>query len=284
MDIKRFRVRPGQKVDLHRYDPAEKGGVDGKRQAQDRLARALGRLVSLQEKLYAADQWALLIILQGMDTSGKDGVIKHVMSGLNPLGTQVYSFKRPSHEELEHDFLWRISKALPERGRIGIFNRSHYEEVLVVRVHPEILTSQRLPQPVVSRRIWSQRYEDIRAFESHLARSGTRILKFFLHVSKEEQTRRLRERLDVPAKNWKFQIGDLEERKLWDAYMRAYEQALSNTSTKEAPWFIVPADLKWMTRLVVAEVIVEALENLHLSFPKPSKEHLEELEQARRQL
>jgi PPK2 family polyphosphate:nucleotide phosphotransferase len=284
MDIKRFRVRQGQKVDLHRYDPADRGGVEGKRQAQDRLDRLLGRLVALQEKLYAADRWALLIILQGMDASGKDGVIKHVMSGLNPLGTQVYSFKRPSDEELDHDFLWRISKALPERGRIGIFNRSHYEEMLVVRVHPEILGSQRLPESLVSRRIWAERYEDIRAFETHLARSGTRVLKFFLHLSKEEQARRLRERLDQPAKNWKFQIGDLEERKLWDSYMRAYEQALSNTSTKDAPWFIVPADQKWITRLVVAEVIVEALEGLHLSFPKPSKEHLDDLEQARRQL
>jgi PPK2 family polyphosphate:nucleotide phosphotransferase len=284
MDIKRFRVRPGQKVDLHRHDPADTGGVDGKRQAQEGLERLLGRLVPLQEKLYAANEWALLVILQGMDTSGKDGVIKHVMSGLNPLGTQVYSFRRPSEEDLEHDFLWRISKALPERGRIGIFNRSHYEEVLVVRVHPQILESQRLPQSLISRRIWSERYEDIRAFEQHLARSGTRILKFFLHISKDEQARRLRERLDEPAKNWKFQIGDLEERKLWDSYLRAYEQALSNTSTKDAPWFIVPADHKWVTRLVVAEAIVEALESLHLSFPKPSKEHLDELEQARRQL
>jgi PPK2 family polyphosphate:nucleotide phosphotransferase len=284
MDLKRFRVRHGQKVDLNSYDPADRDGLAGKRQAQEKLDRLLARLVALQEKLYAADRWALLIILQGMDASGKDGVIKHVMSGLNPLGTQVYSFKRPSDEELDHDFLWRISKALPERGRIGIFNRSHYEEVLVVRVHPEILESQRLPESLLTRRIWAERYEDIRTFETHLARSGTRILKFFLHLSKEEQARRLRERLDQPAKNWKFQLGDLGERRLWDSYMRAYEQALSNTSTKDAPWFIVPADHKWVTRLVVAEVIVEALESLHLSFPKPSKEHLDELEQARRQL
>src|SRR5262245_50407086 len=284
MDTKRFRVRPGQKVQLHRYDPADTGEFGSKSKAEDRLARLLGRLVRLQEKLYAVDQWAVLIILQGMDASGKDGVIKHVMSGLNPLGTQVHSFKRPSDEELEHDFLWRISKALPERGRIGIFNRSHYEEVAVVRVHPEILGSQRLPPSLVSRRIWTERYEDIRNFETHLARNGTRILKFFLNISKEEQTRRLRERLDEPAKNWKFQIGDLEERKIWDDYMHAYELALSYTITRDAPWFIVPADRKWFTRLVIAEVIVDALERLDLAFPKPSKEHLVELEQARRQL
>ena len=206
-----------------------------------------------------------------MDAAGKDSAIKHVMSGLNPQGTQVFSFKRPSDEELDHDYLWRTVKALPERGRIGIFNRSYFEEVLVVRVHPEILGGEKLPASLVTRRMWKERYEDINAFERHLARNGTLIRKFFLHVSKEEQRRRLLERLDEPSKNWKFQAGDLAERDRWDDYMKAYEEALSKTSTKHAPWFIIPADHKWFMRLAIAEVVVEALEDLDLSFPKPSK-------------
>ena len=219
-----------------------------------------------------------------MDAAGKDSAIKHVMSGLNPQGTQVYSFKRPSDEELDHDYLWRSVKALPERGRIGIFNRSYYEEVLVVRVHPEILAAEKLPPSLVTPRIWAQRYEDINAFERYLSRNGTVIRKFFLHVSKEEQRRRLLERLDEPSKNWKFQPGDLDERDRWDDYQRAYEQMLSKTSTRHAPWFVVPADHKWFTRVAIAELIVDALEGLDLAVPKPSKEQLVALAEARRRL
>ena len=219
-----------------------------------------------------------------MDAAGKDSVIKHVMGGLNPQGTQVFSFKQPSDEELDHDYLWRSVKALPERGRIGIFNRSYYEEVLVVRVQPEILGGQKLPPSLVTRDLWKQRYEDINAFEQYLSRNGTLIRKFFLHVSKEEQRRRFLERLDEPSKNWKFSTADLEKRERWDDYMRAYENAMSRTSTKHAPWFIVPADRKWFTRLTIAELVVEALESLDLTFPKPSKAHLEELAEARKRL
>ena len=226
----------------------------------------------------------MLLIFQAMDAAGKDSAIKHVMSGLNPQGTQVFTFKRPSDEELDHDFLWRTTKALPERGRIGIFNRSYYEEVLVVRAHPEILAQQRLPSALVTPRIWKDRFEDIGAFERHLARRGTLVLKFFLHVSKEEQLRRLLERLDQPSKNWKFEMADLGERDRWDDYMKAYEQALSKTSTEKAPWFVVPADHKWFTRLVIAELVVEGLEGLGLSYPKLSKAHLAELQEARKRL
>ena len=214
----------------------------------------------------------MLLIFQAMDAAGKDSAIKHVMSGLNPQGTDVHSFKRPSEEELDHDYLWRSVKALPERGRIGIFNRSHYEEVLVVRVHPEILERQKLPAPLVTRRLWRERFEDINAFERHLSRNGVVIRKFFLHVSKAEQRRRFLERLDDPAKNWKFSAGDLDERDRWRDYMRAYEDVLSQTSTDEAPWFIVPADHKWFTRVVIADLVVDALQSLKLALPKLSKE------------
>src|SRR5712691_1049790 len=244
MDINRFRVLPGKRVDLRRYDPADTRPFQNKRKAAGRLDRGLERLVALQERLYAQDRWAALLIFQGMDAAGKDSAIKHVMSGLNPQGTQVFSFKRPSDEELDHDYLWRTVKALPERGRIGIFNRSYFEEVLVVRVHSELLDCQKLPASLVTRHVWKDRYEDINAFERYLSRNGTLIRKFFLHVSNEEQRRRLLERLDEPSKNWKFQAGDLGERDRWDDYMRAYEQALANTSTKDSPWFIVPADHK----------------------------------------
>lgn len=284
MNTSRLRVRPGQKVDLRRYDPADTGGFKNKASAAGVLERGLERLVALQGQLYAHDRWALLLIFQAMDAAGKDSAIKHVMSGLNPQGTQVFSFKRPSDEELDHDFLWRQVKALPERGRIGIFNRSHYEEVLVVRVHPELLERQRLPASLVTRQIWKQRYEDINAFERHLFRSGTVIRKFFLHVSKEEQRRRFLERLNEPSKNWKFHLGDLDDRDRWNDYMRAYEHALSRTSTAHAPWFIVPADHKWFTRIAIAELVVEALEGLDLAFPKPTKAHLEELAEARKRL
>ena len=284
MDTSRFRVRPGRRVDLRRYDPDDTRPFKNKEKASDRLARGLERMVALQDVLYAQNQWAVLLIFQAMDAAGKDSAIKHVMSGLNPQGTQVFAFKRPSDEELDHDYLWRTVKALPERGRIGIFNRSYYEEVLVVRVHPEILAGQRLPDPLVTRHLWKERYQDINAFERYLARNGMVVLKFFLHVSKEEQRRRLLERLDQPAKNWKFQESDLGERDRWDDYMRAYEQALSQTSTAHAPWFVVPADHKWFTRLVIAELIVEALEGLDLAYPKVSKAHLEALAEARKRL
>ena len=238
----------------------------------------------LQEKLYAQDRWALLLIFQAMDAAGKDSAIKHVMSGLNPQGTQVYSFKRPSDEELDHDYLWRTNKALPERGRIGIFNRSYYEEVLVVRVHPDVLNRQKLPASLVSKYLWRDRYDDINAFERYLTRNGTLVRKFFLHVSKEEQRRRFLERLDDPSKHWKFAAADLEERDRWDEYMRAYEQALTRTSTRHAPWYIVPADHKWFTRLVIAELVIQALESLDLAFPAVTRAQLDALADARKRL
>ena len=284
MNTNRFRVRPGQKVDLRRYDTADTAPFTHKQKALGRLNRSLERLVALQDVLYANNRWSVLLIFQAMDAAGKDSAIKHVMSGLNPQGTQVFNFKRPSDEELDHDYLWRTAKALPERGRIGIFNRSYYEEVLVVRVHPEILEQQRLPSALVTDRIWKDRCEDISAFERYLSRNGTLILKFFLHVSKEEQRRRLLERLDEPSKNWKFEMGDLGERERWADYMQAYEQALTTTSTRHAPWFVIPADHKWFMRLVISELIVDALEGLDLAYPTVSKAHLAELAEARKKL
>jgi len=284
MDTSRFRVRPGEKVHLRRRATDDTRPFKHKRKAVDKLKRGLERLVKSQELLYAENRWSLLLVFQGMDAAGKDSAIKHVMSGLNPQGTQVYSFKRPSDEELDHDYLWRSVKALPERGRIGIFNRSYYEEVLVVKVHPEVLAGEELPPSLVTPRIWAQRYEDINAFERYLSRNGTVIRKFFLHMSKEEQRRRLLERLDEPPKNWKFQPGDLDERDRWDEYQRAYEQMLSRTSTRHAPWFVVPADHKWFARLAIADMIADALEGLDLAFPKASKEQLVALAEARRRL
>jgi PPK2 family polyphosphate:nucleotide phosphotransferase len=284
MDTARFRVRPGEIVRLRRRATDDTRPFKHKRKAVDGLKRGLARMVKLQELLYAEHRWSLLLIFQAMDAAGKDSAIKHVMSGLNPQGTQVYSFKRPSDEELDHDYLWRSVKALPSRGRIGIFNRSYYEEVLVVKVHPEILAAQQLPPTLVTPHVWAQRYEDINAFERYLSHNGTVIRKFFLHVSKDEQRRRLLERLDEPAKTWKFQAGDLDERDRWDEYQRAYEQLLSKTSTRHAPWFVVPADHKWFTRVAIAELVGEALEGLDLAFPKPSKEQLAGLAKARRRL
>ncbi len=284
MNIDRYRVRPGRRVKLRRYDSADTGPFRKKEEAAERLTRGRERMITLHERLYAQNTWAVLLIIQAMDAAGKDSAIKHVMSGLNPQGTQVFSFKRPSDEELDHDFLWRTTKALPERGRIGIFNRSYYEEVLVVRVHPEFLEKQRLPPAVVNKRLWEERYQDINAFERHLARSGTLVLKFFLNVSKQEQRRRLLARLDEPAKNWKFEVADLDERKRWDDYMEAYEDALSATSTRHAPWFIIPADHKWFTRVAIAEVVVAALEGLNLQFPTVWKAQREALAAARTRL
>jgi PPK2 family polyphosphate:nucleotide phosphotransferase len=284
MDTTRFRVRPGRTVNLRRYDPADTRPFKNKQKAVGQLEDDIARLVSLQDQLYAHDRWSVLLIFQAMDAAGKDSAIEHVMSGLNPQGTQVFAFKRPSDEELDHDYLWRTTKALPERGRIGIFNRSYYEEVLVVRVHREILARQKLPASLVTRRVWTERHEDINAYERYLARNGTLIRKFFLHVSKEEQRRRFLARLDDPSKNWKFEAADLAERDRWDDYMKAYEQALSKTSTNHAPWFIVPADHKWFTRLAIARLVVEALESLDLAFPKASRAHLQELTDARKRL
>jgi PPK2 family polyphosphate:nucleotide phosphotransferase len=284
MPSNRFRVRPGQKVDLRRYDPADTRPFKNKKRAVQKLQRDIERMIKLQEKLYARDRWAVLLIFQAMDAAGKDSAIKHVTRGLNPQGVQVTSFKRPSDEEIDHDYFWRVNKNLPRRGTIGIFNRSHYEEVLVVRVHPGILASQKLPSSLVTDRIWNQRYDDVNAFERHLARNGTLIRKFFLHVSREEQKKRFLERLDDPSKHWKFSAADLDERSRWDDYMRAYEQALSKTSTKHAPWFVVPADHKWFTRLTVAELVVDALESLDLALPKLSKEQADALAAARKRL
>jgi PPK2 family polyphosphate:nucleotide phosphotransferase len=284
MDTSRFQFRPGQKVLQPPYDTGDKGPFRHNEKAAERLEQVLGRMVALQDVLYANHRWAVLLVFQAMDAAGKDSAIKHVMSGLNPQGTQVFSFKRPSSEELDHDYLWRAEKALPERGRIGIFNRSYYEEVLVVRVHPEILAGQKLPDRLVTRHIWQNRYEDINAFERHLARNGTQILKFFLHVSKDEQRRRLLERLDEPSKNWKFELADLDERDRWGDYMDAYERALSGTSSSHAPWFVVPADHKWFTRLVIAELVVQGLESLDLAYPQLSKAQLATLAAARKRL
>jgi len=288
--IEQLRVKPGRKVRLKAFETgwaqteklAELGKEVVKERAQDALNHNLEKLAEAQERLYADDRYSLLIVFQAMDAAGKDSTIKHVMSGVNPQGCQVFSFKQPSAEELDHNFLWRYMKSLPERGRIGIFNRSYYEEVLVVKVHPEWLDRQKLPTRKRKKAFWQARYEDINAFERHLTRNGTVILKFFLHVSKQEQKTRFLERLDRPEKNWKFQAADLAERALWDDYMDAYEDALSATSTEWAPWFIVPADQKWATRAVVADIITSTLEGLDLQYPVLSDAQRRELEQARK--
>lgn len=283
--IKRFRVDRPDKFRLSDVDPAETCGLDiEKAEAKALLADGIERLSKLQEKLYAQNRWAVLAVFQAMDAAGKDGAIKHVMSGVNPQGCQVHAFKQPSAEELDHDFLWRIAKALPERGRIGIFNRSHYEEVLVVRVHSEMLARQRLPPKLLGKDIWDGRFKSIRDFERHLARNGVLILKFFLHISKEEQRKRFLARLEEPAKRWKFEMADVAERKLWDKYMHAYEDAIRHTSRPEAPWHVVPADNKWFTRLIIAEAMVDAMEKLKLEFPKVEGPALKELEQVRHAL
>jgi PPK2 family polyphosphate:nucleotide phosphotransferase len=278
---KPFQVADGSHFRLKDFDPAETLGLKSKEHAQKKLEHGIARLAELQEKLYAQDRWAFLLILQAMDAAGKDSTIKHVMSGVNPQGCQVNAYKTPSAEELEHDFLWRTSRSLPERGKIGIFNRSYYEEVLVVRVHPELLAREKVPGPLVSEDIWQKRFEDINAFERYLSRNGIVVLKFFLHLSKKEQKKRFLERLDAPEKNWKFSVSDALERQHWEKYMRAYEDLIRNTSTKHAPWYVVPADHKWFTRLVVAEATINAMENLDLSFPKMDAEKRKELKAAR---
>jgi PPK2 family polyphosphate:nucleotide phosphotransferase len=278
-----YRVTKGKGFRLKDVDPGDtrKLKSDQKDEARELLARGVEWLAEAQDKLYAQDRWSVLLVFQAMDAAGKDGTIKHVMSGVNPQGCQVYSFKAPSPEELDHDFLWRTTRCLPERGRIGIFNRSYYEEVLVVRVHQGILAGQKLAPELVTKRIWDERLEDIAAFERYLARNGTVILKFFLHVSRKEQKKRFMERLDEPEKNWKFAAGDVHERKYWDDYMAAYEEAIRATAAKHAPWYVVPADNKWFTRLVVAAAIVEALEKLDLEYPKVDAGKRKELAAAR---
>jgi PPK2 family polyphosphate:nucleotide phosphotransferase len=283
--VKRFRVDRPDKFRIGACDPADTCGLAiDKDDAKDMLAGGVKRLAELQERLYADNRWAVLAIFQAMDAAGKDGAIKHVMSGVNPQGCQVHAFKAPSAEELDHDFLWRVAQRLPERGRIGIFNRSHYEEVLVVRVHSELLERQRMPRALVGKDLWQERFRAIRGFERTLAQNGTLILKFFLHVSKEEQRKRFLERLEEPAKRWKFSMGDVAERKLWNKYMAAYEDMIRATSRAEAPWYVVPADNKWFSRLVVAAALVDALTRLDLKFPKVEGAALKEMLTVRKAL
>jgi PPK2 family polyphosphate:nucleotide phosphotransferase len=272
-----FCITKGEKFSLKDWDPTDTTGVKSKQHAQKILEAREGVLNHLQEKLYAQDRWAVLIILQAMDAAGKDGVIKHVMSGVNPQGCDVHSFKSPSNEELDHDFLWRTNRCLPSRGKIGIFNRSYYEEVLVVRVHPTLLRAEKLPDVLTTKHIWTERYEDINAFEEYLTHNGIVIRKFFLHVSKEEQKKRFLERLEDPKKNWKFSMADVNERGFWKDYQEAYEEMIQNTAAKHAPWYVVPADNKWFTRLIVASAIIQALDELRLSFPDVDKAKKKEL-------
>ncbi|MEO8604261.1 MAG: polyphosphate kinase 2 family protein [bacterium] len=279
--IGRYRIDDGHGFQLKRIHPHDTHGIKGKARASELLETGRELLSEMQDKLYAQDRWAVLLVFQAMDAAGKDGTIKHVMSGVNPQGCQVFSFKAPSTQELDHDYLWRTMVCMPERGRIGIFNRSYYEEVLVVRVHPEILGKQRLPPEVVTKKIWSQRYEDINAFERYLTRNGVVIRKFFLHVSKEEQRKRFLERLERPEKNWKFSLADAKERQHWKDYQQAYESMIRHTSTPHAPWFVVPADNKWFTRVIVAGAVADALSDLNLCYPKVDAAKKKELEQVR---
>jgi PPK2 family polyphosphate:nucleotide phosphotransferase len=281
---KPFRVQDGAGFRLKDIDPADTLHLksEDKSRAEEALATGVQVLATLQDMLYAQDRWGVLLIFQAMDAAGKDGAIKHVMSGVNPQGVDVHSFKSPSAEDIDHDFLWRCMKCLPERGRIGIFNRSYYEETLVVRVHPEFLANQKLPQELVTKDIWKERFQDIRSFERYLTRNGIVVLKFFLHLSKKEQKRRFLERLDNPNKSWKFSPSDLKERAYWDDYQQAYEEMIRHTAHAHAPWYVVPADNKWFTRLVVSAVLVETLESLDLSYPKVDPEKRKELEAAKK--
>jgi PPK2 family polyphosphate:nucleotide phosphotransferase len=281
-----YRITKGRKFRLADIDPADTLGLtsEDKPRAKQALKEGNEALAELQEMLYAQDKWAVLLIFQGMDAAGKDSAIKHVMSGVNPQGCEVSSFKAPNNEELDHDYLWRCVRRLPERGRIGVFNRSYYEETLVVRVHPELLAKEKLPPELVSKNIWEERFEDIGNFERYLTRNGVLIRKFFLHVSKKEQKKRFLDRLDHPEKNWKFSAADIAERKFWKDYMKAYEDMIRHTATKRAPWYVVPADNKWFTRVVVAAAIVDALWSLDLHFPKIDAARRKELSAARQQL
>ena len=282
-----FRISKGKNFRLKDVDPddtLEFTKEADKPRAKEALAMGVTALAELQEQLYAQDKWAVLLIFQAMDAAGKDGAIKHVMSGVNPQGCQVNSFKSPSAEDLDHDYLWRCMKHLPNRGQIGIFNRSYYEEVLVVRIHPEFLAKQKMPPKLVGKKIWEERFEDIRNFEQYLARNGVVVRKFFLHVSKKEQKRRFLDRIDDPLKNWKFSSNDANERDFWDDYMEAYEQMIQETATKEAPWYVVPADNKWFTRVVVASAVIETLASLDLAYPKVGEGKLKELAAAKKKL
>ena len=284
--VEPYRVTHGKDFRLKHIDPGDTHGIasEQRSEAKELLGRGVEWLAAAQDRLYAQDHWSVLLVFQAMDAAGKDSTIKHVMSGVNPQGCQVYSFKQPSWEDLDHDFLWRTSRCLPERGRIGIFNRSYYEEVLVVRVHPELLARQRLPEQLVSKDIWEERLTDIATLERYLARNGTLILKFFLHVSRAEQKRRFLERLDRPEKNWKFSAADVAEREFWKDYMQAYEDAIRATASPHAPWFVVPADNKWFTRLVVSAAVVGAMEELDLHYPKVDAAQRKELSAARKRL
>jgi PPK2 family polyphosphate:nucleotide phosphotransferase len=279
-----YCITDGVKFRLKDYDPADTNGVKSKRHAQTILDRRAGLLSHMQEKLYAQDRWALLVILQGLDAAGKDGMIKHVMSGVNPQGCSVSAFKAPSDEELNHDYLWRSHKFVPERGKIGIFNRSYYEEVLIVRVHADLLKAQKLPARLVTKRIWDERYEDLNAYERYLTRNGVVVRKFFLHLSKKEQKQRLLERLEDPKKSWKFSMADVKERNSWKAYQQVYEEMIQKTAMKHSPWYVVPADNKWFTRLIVASAIIEALDALDLAFPVVDKAKRRELKTVRESL
>ncbi len=279
---KAYCVERGKHFKLRDFDPADTAGIRSKERATAALQKSLEQLADLQNKLYAQDQWAVLLIFQGMDASGKDGVIKHVMAGVNPMGCQAYSFKAPSSEEQQHDYLWRTMQRIPERRRIGIFNRSYYEEGLIVRVHPDLLQNEKIPPSLITKKIWEERFEDMCAFERYLTRNGIVVRKFFLNLSKKEQARRFLARLDEPEKNWKFSAADIHEREYWDDYMHAYEDMIQNTATPAAPWYVVPADNKWFTRLVVASAIIDTLEKLNLSYPKVDASRRKELEKARK--
>ena len=281
MNIDKFLAKPGEKINLSKFRTDDTLDFKDKSEANKMLEENIELMTQLQDRLYASDKYSLLLVFQAMDAAGKDSTIKHVMSGLNPQGTQVVSFKKPSEEELDHGYLWRISKALPERGRIGIFNRSHYEEVLVVRVH-NLIKYQKLPDELKTNNIWEQRFEQINNFEKYLYENGTVILKFFLHVSKEEQKKRFIERIEDKTKNWKFAEADLKEREFWDEYQRCYQEAISATSKKHAPWYIIPADKKWFTRLLVSEIIVKKLESLNLEYPKLTSEQIKVLESCKK--
>jgi PPK2 family polyphosphate:nucleotide phosphotransferase len=284
--LKRYRVEHGKHFRLEDYDPGDTHGLDSedKEEAVELLANGVQELTRLQNILAAQDRWGLLIILQAMDAAGKDGTIKHVMSGVNPQGVQVTSFKTPTQEELQHGYLWRTSQHAPPRGTIGIFNRSYYEEVLVVRVHPQVLADEKLPKELVTKQIWKERYEDINNFERYVTRNGIAVVKFFLHLSKKEQKRRFLERLETPDKNWKFSAADIKERAFWDDYQKAYEDAIAGTASKRAPWYVVPADHKWFSRLVVAQVVVDTLKKMNLEYPKLSAAQKKELAKARQEI
>jgi PPK2 family polyphosphate:nucleotide phosphotransferase len=284
--LRRYRIEHGKHLRLKDHDPADTHGLESelKPQVKELLADGVKELSRLQDILAAQDRWGLLLIFQAMDAAGKDGTIKHVMSGVNPQGVDVWSFKAPSAEELHHGYLWRTMKAMPERGHIGIFNRSYYEEVLVVRIHPEILESQKLPKALVTNHIWQERFEDINNFERYVTRNGIAVVKFFLHLSKEEQKRRFMERLDHRDKNWKFSASDVKEREFWDDYQNAYEDMIRHTASEHAPWYVVPADNKWFTRLVVSHAVVDALKDMNLKYPKLSSAEQAALSEARQQL